>query len=613
MGDEMSNPRDWDLEYDGAAPPLPEEIKRNYKTPLEKEWVDRVQKLLPTGAYLLWFEPKIALENARVELPKVLAGPLRIHHELIKGKTPRIARGFTSDRLISTGSADLYSWSSKSLTEIIGGLGSQSESERLKALQFPPESYRYYLRLTSLWITGRRNYRLLLDFDSYRYDPSERVWQKRQSIKTELKSNNGSPSISHPAKRTRDLVKRLESLSYDVTNSQGTSIGTARFVRLTKGLLRSATVRIHAVEGVKTPDNQKTWREALEPCNWSIGTSRGKRLEFDEEGPTRTAAELAQFHRETFEGSTPGGQETALETKSKANPPRPWVYDLLVVDQISATSLSEDGPLGLMFDTGLTDRTDLPRMAAAIAARALIKNGKMMLEENSRFFHWTAIHELGHMQGLYHSPEAQGLMSPWGHSGEIDSGFQFQHLPIDRLRLRHLPDLWVRPGGLPFGHRYRASAVDLRDLLEPSEGLKLEVRPPIIPLGKPVGGFTLELRNDSSEPVLRPFHAEAQPFQGCLGAYLLTPSDRWLEISPVSYPRTLRNSELKPLQSQGSALYEVTWPAGLTLRQPGLYKLQIFLAWIAEHTSKNEEVKSTLYYAATEAQLHVVEGGGSPS
>ena len=109
--------------------------------------------------------------------------------------------------------------------------------------------------------------------------------------------------------------------------------------------------------------------------------------------------------------------------------------------------------------------------------------GKRFGASKSAYFR-TAVHELSHAFGLYHpgAPSGEHIMQ----TTEVIAGngtaalpfpknIQWYHSFPDRQRLRHLPDVWVRPGGIPFGKPY--STVPQSDDAETPVGLLLAVRP----------------------------------------------------------------------------------------------------------------------------------------
>ena len=142
--------------------------------------------------------------------------------------------------------------------------------------------------------------------------------------------------------------------------------------------------------------------------------------------------------------------ESSPGDEASASSARPWVYHLLVVDYIKSKFQTRPGKLGYMFDFGSDDPDDPPRQGAAVAAKERIDESGTELQASGAFFYWTALHELGHMQGLYHNPDDRGLMQPRVYrDGQFDPARDLRHAGSDLHRLRHLPDLWVRPGGVP--------------------------------------------------------------------------------------------------------------------------------------------------------------------
>lgn len=555
----MKDPRDWDLEYDGAAPPLPEEFDRTLGT--RDGWGEAVEEFFPPGAYLLQFDPKVARNNT-VKSPRIFAGVLRFRQRHDQGK------------LFSSGSGDLYMVSREEIAETLAGFDKKSEAERLQSLQFPRQGYRYYLRLRGLWVKARKQV-ILVSFETYRYDDEELGWQQCPPIF--LKISETCPPEMTMKERTCTVVNHRE-----------TEIGRLSLIRVA-ARARHATVKIHAQGSVKRPDDEKLWNERLEKAGWSVSVERGSTIE--EPGPW-TRNHLNQYFQERIESAAVSGRG-------------PWLYHVLVVDRIRQGQEENEGPLGVMFDIGDNAQGDSPRQGAAIAAKAMIGPEEGILEEDADQFHWTALHEFGHMQGLYHNPADRGLMQPRSYRDQPYSAAEDSvHSEIDARRLWHLPDLWVRPGGVPFGYRYRSTPVDVLDLLPPSEGLELSLAPQVVSIGESPTEFVMTLRNGLQRNILRPHSSQVNLENGRLGVTLHAPSGTREVLSPVNVPRPLRGLEDIPLTTGSSAEYRVPWPpsgSAPELRQVGLYTLEVHLSWIVQYKSKPAE----FFRVSTVGPLHV--------
>jgi hypothetical protein len=124
----------------------------------------------------------------------------------------------------------------------------------------------------------------------------------------------------------------------------------------------------------------------------------------------------------------------------------------------------------------------------------------------------TAIHEIGHAMGLYHNTVDNGFMNTTDviaasatPANPFPNNIQWSHATDDQKRLRHMPDIYVRPGGTPFGTSYATTPISPDDLESPAEELQLEVSPVLeaVPVGAPVR-VNVVLKNVSDHAVVAP-------------------------------------------------------------------------------------------------------------
>ena len=118
--------------------------------------------------------------------------------------------------------------------------------------------------------------------------------------------------------------------------------------------------------------------------------------------------------------------------------------------------------------------------------------------------------------GLYHNTIDNGIMNATNAIAanavppiQFPNNIHWSHAPDDQKRLRHNPDIWVRPGGIPFGNDYPAVLPD--DIIFDDEELKLDILPveESVPIGAPVRiNFTLKNNSKVSKKVPQGFEYE---------------------------------------------------------------------------------------------------------
>ena len=283
-----------------------------------------------------------------------------------------------------------------------------------------------------------------------------------------------------------------------------------------------------------------------------------------------------------------------------------WEYNFLLVDKILLGP--SDHVHGLMYDSGNPRGGDLPRQGAAVSEKTLPKDecvpapGKPIWgqagfwkahAEQFKGFTFYLIHEMGHMMGLYHSLEC--IMMPRADEEEPDKcewpDFPEHFSPIDRFRLAHLPDHWVRPGGVPFGFKYRSAPLSFLELVPETKGLHLEMKPIHVCLEHMPEGLELTLTNYSSFNILCPNNRHAQPSYGRLGVHIIHPSGRQEEAWPIHSPRELGGLGNSSLLRGETINYHVRWDSDWPeLPQVGVYTVMVHLLWaVADRKSKDPD------------------------
>jgi hypothetical protein len=350
--------------------------------------------------------------------------------------------------------------------------------------------YRYYLRVTQILEQFTVGNSFTLGFEMYRF-AAPNTWTNEGAFTARMvwiPAPAGYPSSG-------------DFLAGNVKNSAGAVVG-----RLTMGWvsehLRKITVEIDRVSASESPLNNGSgvdWKNVFDGVGWDVTIDESDTNVAEPSGDSWSDAEMHQ---------------ALLARRDATDLDAEWRYHVLAVRLIDST------PRGIMYDAGATDSNNVPREGVGIASHWVIPDEDLWgLVRGMRFgtaaapYFRTAVHELGHAHGLFHNTVDNGFMNTTdviASSGTATTPFPnnilWSFAPDDQKRLRHYPDVFVRPGGTAFGTASTTTPpITPTDVAVEIDGLELRVSPWLesIPYGAPVR-VNVELVNTSSESMFAP-------------------------------------------------------------------------------------------------------------
>ncbi|MGE3109062.1 MAG: hypothetical protein AB7G11_11530 [Phycisphaerales bacterium] len=360
---------------------------------------------------------------------------------------------------------------------------------------FPRGDYRYYLRVTRILEQYTTSNSFTLGFERWRFNGVVRP------AGTPLWTNDGTFSASMEWKPAPSGYPSSGNyLEGDVKDSSGNIVG-----QLTMGwvsaYLRKATIEIDTVSNSETPLNSgegHTWRSIFDEISWDITVDESDHNVTEPSGEFWSDSEM---------------HAAMLSRRDSSNLDGEWRYHLICVRRLDSTTR------GIMYDNGATDSNDVPREGAGISSHWTIPNadpwghvkGQRFGTATAAYFR-TALHEIGHAMGLYHNTIDMGIMNTTPDIAasavapqQFPDNVKWAHASNDQQRLKHMPDIWVRPGGIPFGESYSTTPISSDDVREELPGLQVRVTPLLdaVPLGAPVR-VKVELVNTGEEAIAVP-------------------------------------------------------------------------------------------------------------
>lgn len=423
--------------------------------------------------------------------------------------------------------------------------------------------YRYYLRVTQIVQRFASGNGFKLGFEMYRFT-APGTWTNEGAFTARM-TWQAAPS-GYPSSE--------DYLEGDLQNSVGTVVG-----RLTMGwvsqYLRKATIEIDRVAESEAPlDNGAgvNWKSVGDGIGWDIVVQESDANIAEPSGEFWSNAEC---HQEM------------LARRDASNLDAEWRYHILCVRRLDETER------GIMYDAYATDSNNVPREGCAISSNWIIPNTpEWGLTQGVRFgaatmpYYRTAIHETGHAMGLYHNTIDKGFMNTTdviSSSGTTANPFpnniQWSFAENDQKRLRHMPDIYVRPGGTPFGTDYATTPISPGDLMVEVHELSLAVSPQIdlVPLGAPVR-VNLLLTNNSDVPIEAP--SSLSLGSGFIKGKVTDLDGRVRTFSPlVLCVDSLPFQILQPGESITNSLTLLRGGQGALFLTPGIHRIAVELHW----------------------------------
>ena len=429
---------------------------------------------------------------------------------------------------------------------------------------FPRSRYRYYARVTELLDPSPVG-DVTLALELHRFDSASNTWSNEGRFSAVL--NRAPAPLGYPGPD--------DFLAGELRDAADEAAG-----ELTMGWvsphLRRAVLEIDRVADCERPVGSAAgvdWRAIFDRVGWDLSVIES---DADLPEPSGDSWSPAEMHA------------AMLSKRDVADLDAEWRYWLLCVRRLDG-----DAARGLMFDRDGADSNNVPREAAGIASHWPIPDdegwgsvkGLRFGTATDAYFR-TAVHEIGHAMGLLHNPTDNGFMNTTGEIARsavppqsFPENILWSHARQDQLRLRHMPDIWIRPGGVPFGASYGTAPMITADAIVELDGLRLEVVPLLaaVPIGAPVR-ITITLHNEARDAV--PVPAELSLKAGYVSGSVTDPSGSVRSFKSLVRRTDRRIAELARGETHMGSMTLLRGSEGALFPMPGPYTVDVHVDWV---------------------------------
>lgn len=549
----------WFIKDDAAVPPLPSEVPRQSGAAGGRP----APRLFKRGCWVVQLDPFFEddLDPELNPFPWLKGWAISYSGFLRVEKTAPSSEG---KRMRVSG--DLYvvrqTWTER-------GPATPPDLPRHPSIRtFPRRDYALYVTVEDLVVERGEP---VLTLAAYHFDHQERTWGP---------SSTFTCRPIPPAQQTTPLgwrdAKPGHFLCWWVYNERGTLVARLHMGWISRHL-REARIEVAVAAGIEAPlrYGEHSLKSVFRDLDWKVTVGKPVIAQ----GPAEVWPEKDLHAR-------------MLELRSPVNLDREWVYHALVVPRFRPT---EEYGWGKMYDYGAVDTNLLPREGLVVGVFGRFPrlasfgsaSGQRLIDVPQAAFH-NLVHELGHAMGLTHRFRGWGFMQALVAIAEqstadlpFPANLTFAFDPLDELRLRHFPDIRVRPGGVPFEQGFATLPIpDADAFTDVSSQLELFAKPlrRIVPLGAPVK-IQLRLTNLTDGPLPGP--SVLSLAKGSVVGRVVGPGgeiQRFSAAAPYDY---LRTTDLP----QGESLYrgETLWrgPTGPLFPVPGFYRIELEAGWVA--------------------------------